>query len=250
VSLAAWTSLLAAGSVPSRLADEVFWSLVQEGSEPGGTFEAQNWISNETGIQAVIPPLEERAPGDAYIGVGPEQNFTFIAALRPRVAFIVDIRRQNTLQHLMYKALFEMSETRAEFLSRLFSRARPPGLTRRSRVVELFDAYGNAPRDQRVFDDTLSRIEALLIDEHGFTLPSEDRRELERLLKVFAEFGPAISYGSRVEGTSEPASRVPPMPSYAELMEAADGHGVQRSYLASRPSRRTSGAPAPSGRGS
>jgi hypothetical protein len=39
---------------------------------------------------------------------------------------VLDIRRQNMLEHLTYKALFEMSTDRADFLSRLFSRQRLP----------------------------------------------------------------------------------------------------------------------------
>ena len=64
-----------------------------------------------------------------YLGVGPEQNFTYITAVRPRMAFILDIRRGNLQEHLLYKALFELSADRAEFLSRLFSRPRAAGLT-------------------------------------------------------------------------------------------------------------------------
>jgi hypothetical protein len=42
--------------------------------------------------------------------------------VKPKIAFIVDIRRQNLIEHLMYKALFELSADRAEFISRLLSR--------------------------------------------------------------------------------------------------------------------------------
>jgi hypothetical protein len=34
------------------------------------------------------------------MGVGPEQNFTYIASIRPQMVFIVDIRRQAVMQHL------------------------------------------------------------------------------------------------------------------------------------------------------
>ena len=66
-----------------------------------------------------------------YLGVGPEQNFTYIVALQPKMAFIFDIRRGNMIEHLMYKALFEISTDRADFLSKLFSRPRPAGLDTR-----------------------------------------------------------------------------------------------------------------------
>jgi hypothetical protein len=52
-------------------------------------------------------------PGRAYVGVGSEQNFTYIAATRPVIAFIVDIRRGNLDLHLIYKVLFELSADRS-----------------------------------------------------------------------------------------------------------------------------------------
>jgi hypothetical protein len=133
------TVLSAVDTLPARLADDAFWRLVESSSEPGGTFESENWISNETGIQSVIPRLKQvTKPGGAYIGVGPEQNFTYIAALRPKIAFIIDIRRQNTLQQLVYRAVFETSADRAAFLSRLFSREQPARLTAGTTVDDLF----------------------------------------------------------------------------------------------------------------
>jgi hypothetical protein len=234
VLLLAAMPALAADRLPSRLTDAEFWSFIQNASELGGTFESENWISNEIGLQSVMPRLSEMlGTGGVYIGVGPEQNFTLIASLRPRVAFVVDIRHQNTLQHLLYKALFELSPTRSEFVSRLFSRARAPGVTERSTVVELFDAYRSAPADRQLFDDTVSRVTVLLRQKHGFAISTQDLATLGRLLAVFREFGPAITYGSRAADSPPPDSLVPPMPSYAELMSLSDWQGVRRSYLAS-----------------
>src|SRR6188474_330707 len=110
-------------ALPQRLDDRAFWTLITEFSEPNGFFRSDNLVSNEMVFQHVIPTLQKSVtPASAYVGVGPDQNFTYIAQLKPRIAFIVDIRRQNMLLHLMYKALIEMSPTREEFLSRLFSR--------------------------------------------------------------------------------------------------------------------------------
>ena len=75
-----------------------------------------------------------RPSGGVYIGVGPEQNFSYIARLRPAMAFIIDIRRENLNLHLFYKALFEVSSDRADFVSRLFSRPRPTGIWDRRRA--------------------------------------------------------------------------------------------------------------------
>ena len=104
------TSRPSTEALPQRLDDRTFWTLVTEFSEPNGFFRSDNLVSNETVFQHVIPTLQQTlGPVSAYLGVGPDQNFTYIASLKPRIAFIVDIRRQNMLLHLMYKALIEMS---------------------------------------------------------------------------------------------------------------------------------------------
>src|SRR5437879_3470299 len=83
--------------LPQRLDDRTFWTLVTEFSEPNGFFRSDNLVSNEMVFQHVIPALinQNADPMSAYLGVGPDQNFTYIAALKPRIAFIVDIRRGN-----------------------------------------------------------------------------------------------------------------------------------------------------------
>src|SRR5262245_9507261 len=96
----------AAESLPAEISDETFWKMVAEMSEPDGYFQFENFLSNELGYQFVIPRLLQKVkPGGVYLGVAPEQNFTYIAALRPRIAFIIDIRRQNMIELLMYRAL-------------------------------------------------------------------------------------------------------------------------------------------------
>ena len=96
----------------------------------------------------MIPELVKVArPNRVYLGVGPEQNFPYLIALKPALAIIFDIRRGNLHEHLLYKALFEMSRDRADFLSRLWSRARPAGLTEASTVEQLMSAFSAAPPD-------------------------------------------------------------------------------------------------------
>ena len=127
---------------PSELSDEAFWKIIEDFSEDGGTFTSENFSSNELGYQTLIPKLQAFVkPGSVYMGVGPEQNFQYIAGLKPKMAFIIDIRRQNMIQHLMYKAAFEMSANRADFLSIIFSRKRPEGLSETSTPDQLFEAY-------------------------------------------------------------------------------------------------------------
>src|ERR1044072_4792736 len=72
----------AAQRIPGRLGDSTLWRLMQEYSEPWGTFRSENFVSNETSLQWVIPELSRRAPtGGVYMGVAPDQNFTYITAL-------------------------------------------------------------------------------------------------------------------------------------------------------------------------
>src|SRR5205085_8728427 len=111
-------------------------------SEPNGAFPYENFVSNEVSYQDILPDLSKIVKaGGAYLGVAPEQNFTYIATIRPKVAFILDIRRQNMIELLMYKALFEMSADRLEFISRLFSRQKPTGLAANASAETIFKAF-------------------------------------------------------------------------------------------------------------
>ncbi len=79
-------------SLPQQLPDKEFWELSTSLSEPNGYFRSDNLVSNEIWMQHVIPELLKTAqPGRVYLGVGPEQNFTYIAALKPAMVFIVDV---------------------------------------------------------------------------------------------------------------------------------------------------------------
>ena len=218
--------------LPQRLTDQEFWRLSHRLSEPGGTFHSENYISNESRYQTVIPELISRvAPGGLYVGVGPEQNFTYIAAIQARMAFIVDIRRGNLLEHLLYKALMERSADRADFLARLFSRPRPAGLSASSSAAELFAAYQAVPADLRMFRRTLADVMMGLTKEHGFALTREDVTNIETIFRVgFFSDGPDLMY-RRTDGVN--AGR---RPTYAELMTIDDGSGRQKSYLAAEAS--------------
>src|SRR6185369_13750357 len=147
-----------AAEVPASLTDQEFWRLVTEFSEVGGVFQAE-FMSNEDSVQFVIPTLKQTVKrGGVYIGVGPEQNFTYMAAIQPRLAFVLDIRRDNMLEHLMYKALFELSTDRADFVSRLFSRKRPPGLDANSSIKSIFDAFQTVESDPQLYQESVAAI--------------------------------------------------------------------------------------------
>jgi hypothetical protein len=215
-------------ALPDRLDDRTFWTLITEFSEPNGYFRSDNLVSNETVFQHVIPALQESLlPASAYLGVGPDQNFTYIAALKPRIAFIVDIRRQNMLLHLMYKALIEMSPTREEFLSRLFSRPLPARTSPRDSPDALLAAFSQLEPDSVAFARTQAEIHDHLLYTHGFALTSTDLRGIDYVYGAFYSAGPDLRYSfGRGSGWQ-------PFPTYRDLMVADDGRGVQRSYIAS-----------------
>src|SRR3954452_19593652 len=167
-------------ALPQRLDDPPSWTLVTDFSEPGGFFRSDNLVSNELAFQQVIPALQARLPPvSAYVGVGPDQNFTYIAALKPRISFIVDIRRQNMLLHLMYKALIEMSPSRDEFLSRLFSREPPSELDPSVSAETLFAAFEHPQGDKQAFARNLQDVETWLQGHHRFSLSGGDLRSIE-----------------------------------------------------------------------
>ena len=218
-------------SLPDRISDKDFWQLVDTMSEPNGFFRSDNLLSNEDTFQYVIPDLERRLPsGGVYLGVGPDQNFTYIEALQPKIAFVVDIRRQNMLEHLMYKSILELSSDRIDFLSMLFSRPPPEDVAPDSTAAELFRAFAESPPSGALFRRNLQTIDDRLTKEHGFTLTADDAASIEYVYRAFYSSGPDLRYSFPRGGFGGGARG---FPSYAELMMATDAAGANHSYLAS-----------------
>jgi hypothetical protein len=167
-----------------------------------------------------------RPQGGVYIGVGPEQNFSYIARIRPELAFIVDIRDDNRSLHLFYKALFEVAADRAEFVARLFSRERPPGLGASSTVDEIFAAVGRLSPSSARRDETARAVRERLTVDRRLPLSTDQWQSIERIISAFYTDGPAIHYGRSLPETAAG-------PSYVTLMTAADMWGRRRSFLAS-----------------
>jgi hypothetical protein len=159
------------------------------------------------------------------MGVAPEQNFTYIAAIQPKIAFIIDIRRQNMLVHMLYKALFELSPNRADFVARLFSRKQPAGLNEGSTAVELFAAYEHVSGDATYYAQNLRDLKGVLA-RHGYPLTATDLATIEKVYDVFHRGGPNMNYGF-----ASPAPN-PLTPSYVVMMTSTDLAGRSWSYLA------------------
>jgi hypothetical protein len=218
--------LQAADTLPARYSDAEFWRMVTDFSEPGGAFPYENFVSNEVSYQDILPEVTRIAkPGGAYLGVAPEQNFTYVAAIKPKVAFILDIRRQNMIELLMYKALFEMSANRVEFISRLFSRPKPVGLKANASAEEIFKAFEPISGNSDLYKQTLQAINDRLIKQHQFKLTADDLKNIDYVFSVFLRGGPKMDYSY---ASSSPNNQVP---SYYNLMVTTDGRGKNWSYL-------------------
>jgi len=221
-----------AAELPARLSDQDFWKLSADLSEPDGNFRSENMISNEMVFARLMPEVVARTkPNGVYLGVGPEQNFSYMAAMRPRMAFITDIRRGNLHVLLMYKALFEVCADRAEFISRLFTKPRPAGLSGTSTARQIMDAYWTAQTsDEAAYQANLTALLQQLTKVHTIALSPEDREGVARAYRTFYFYGPAINYSASTSlsplGGGNSAT-------YWDLMTQADANGRELSFLAS-----------------
>jgi len=209
--------------------DTTFAATVARLSEEGGYFDTDNLISNEASYLHVVPRLRALGVrGGAYIGVGPDQNYSYIAAIRPRVAYLVDVRRDNLLQHLMFKALFARSASRAQFLCLWLGRTCPrDAATWGDRSIEaIVRALDGAPADEA----TSRQLQTQLVRDAaatGIPLSPADRATIQRFAATFQREGFALRFTS--------FGRPPRAfyPTLRDLILARDTEGALASYLAS-----------------
>jgi hypothetical protein len=210
VLFALQTPPLAAGS----FADEI-----ARLSEPEGFFDTDNLISNERSYLEVVPALVAGGiSGGAYIGVGPDQNFSYIARIRPSVAYLIDIRRDNLLLHLLFKALFARAPDRVAYLSLLTGRS-PPALPAGASIEDLLRAVDGAPHAETVdLNDTIRSF--------GVPLSSEDLATIRRFHAAFVQRGLSLQFNTH--------GRPPQLhyPTLRDLIAATDRRGRPWHYLA------------------
>jgi hypothetical protein len=217
---------------PDSISAEEFTQIIEDFSEPGGYFMSDNLVSNEEGYLKVVDKMKELgATGGAYIGVGPEQNFTYIARIQPRIAFIVDIRRQAMIQQLMFKALFRLSENRIDFLARLLSRPLrgPDAPASDATIDELMRYFSTTPADRQAFESNLAEIKRTIREDFKFPLSQSDLSSLDYVCDAFRAEGVYISFrmnsfrGRRGYGF---------FPSMREILEQRNPKGKQGNFLA------------------
>lgn len=214
--------------VTESLTAAEFSRLSRELSEDGGYFRSDNFTSNETSYLHVVDKLRQLgASGGAYLGVGPEQNYTYIAKVRPRIAFLLDIRRQAIIQHLMYKAIFHLSPTRAEFLSRLVSRPLPKDakLKADAPINDIMTLVNKLVADDKTYAENLATIRKTIQEEFQFPLSETDQKSLEYVYKNFRTDGLEVQY--RVDGTWGNNG----FPTLQEIIAQPDQNGKQGNFL-------------------
>jgi hypothetical protein len=210
------------------LADSSFARLVARISEPGGYFDSDNLISNESSYLHVLGAMRHiGVSGGAYVGVGPDQNFSYIALVRPRIAFIIDIRRDNLLEHLMYKALFDLSRSRIDFLCLLFGRPVPASLAgwETKSAQEILEYLDHAPEDRNSAEQARSAVREK-VQTFGIPLSPADIETIVRIQSAFFEGGPDLRFSSLGRAPR------PYYPTYRQLVLEKDLAGKQASFLA------------------
>ena len=221
-------------SVPQQLD---FPRLVAEFSEPNGWFDTDNLISNEKSYLHVMPRLERAGiSGGVYIGVGPDTSFSYMARIRPSVAFIVDIRRDNLLLHLLFKALFQMSRNRMEYMALLTGTPPPEDLASWNdsdidEIVTYLDGQlaSSASSDPSIDNRLRETIEETVRETiAGFGVPVS-AKEMETILRFHGEFT-----SKRLSLRFNSTGRLPRSyyPTYRELLLETDREGRQFSFLA------------------
>ncbi len=213
-------------SAPAVVTDSEFARLVEQLSEDPGYFWSNNYISNETSYLHVLDDLAEMGiEGGAYIGVGPNQNFTYIAATKPELAFIVDIRRQNLVEHLIFKVLIESSETREEYLSRLVARPLSKTLGDDATIDDIVANVESNAADPAFYEEQLGLIYDALANLSDLTLSQQDLADVRLIYREFFRQGFNIKYDSW---------RSFFFPSLKEFVLETDLNDRHRNWLASK----------------
>ena len=206
-----------------------FARLIERLSEPGGYFDTDNLISNEASYLHVLGRLRKmNVEGGAYVGVGPDQNFSYIAQIRPRIAYIIDIRRDNLIEHLLFKALFSLSRNRIEYLCNLTARSVAPQSDKwRDRTIADLVAHVDSVTGDRERFNAINSAVLGKVKMFGVALTDTERDTLVKIHQAFFESGLDLRFTSR----GRPSRFY--YPTFRDLLLEKDLTGKQSNYLAS-----------------
>ncbi len=142
--------------------DVSFGSVIAALSDASSGPDADNLISNEDSYTRIVGELHERGPkGGVYLGVGPEQNFTLMAPVEPRLAIIVDYRRRNLRLHLLHKALFTLAPDRVAYLTRLLAR-KPDTLPPHASASDLVAGFVKPALNRALLTESIADVQRVL----------------------------------------------------------------------------------------
>ena len=167
------------------------------------------------------------APRGAWLGVGPDQNFTYIGALRPQFAVILDARLDNLLEHLLFKLLFAEARGPLDYLCMLLGRRRPVG-----DLADPAAASGKAvlarlseqPLDEEHEKASRARVESVFAARWGAN--AEILRRVERIQMEF------VRRQLRVTSVSESClANLDKIPDFGEVIGATTAEGFNLHYL-------------------
>jgi hypothetical protein len=107
--------------------------------------------------------------------------------VRPRYAFILDIRRQNLLQHLLFAALFARADEPGEYLCLLFSRPCPPAGPSGPWPGAEHALEALPPRSEAAYAANLRAVLEHIEGPLGFDLSADDRAHIRKVYRAFFE---------------------------------------------------------------
>jgi hypothetical protein len=221
---------VSSASLPTKISDAEYWKTINDLAEPGGYFRIpDNFTSNEIEVGWLFSRLQEtKVNGGVYLGVGPEQNLSYIAAIRPKMAVLFDIRRQAMVQHQIFKAIFELSPDRADFIQMTFAKPRPAKLDSTTEIRAMWDAFWYIPTDTALARKNYTRIVDHLTKTHGFTFTEYEMQMMKNVYDAFIAYGPVITTNGGQNGGRQPANTFADMTGYSY-----DAAGLPRSFMSS-----------------
>jgi hypothetical protein len=142
----------------------------------------------------------------------------------------VDIRRQAMIQQLMYKAIFHLSPTRADFLSLLLSRpfkAKAPDP--KASINELTAYFSDISSNMKAYTNNLAAIRKTIEQTFQFPLSPVDQESLAYVYRNFMVQGFRIGFEDEYGRLNQSYGTVPTL---KEILVKKDLHGNPGSFLA------------------
>jgi hypothetical protein len=160
-----------------------------DAAEPATTYNLDCFVTSEVGHNDLLTRCRPVRQGGAYVGVGPCQNFSYIGALRPSCALIVDARIDNLIEHLIFKLVFERARTPAQYLAVLCSRHLPADVP--PEPGALLSAFDQAAAPAELFGANWLALRGGLAGRWG--LPPALLARAERIYREFHRRGLSIT---------------------------------------------------------